>query len=305
MILYSDLTTSPVQFHEPSHTYISPSGVELIGTSQLLKTLFPDKYKGVPADVLARAAERGTAIHQACQNSDIWGEIHDGCTYSEVYTYRRLLDEKGITMIAAEYLVSDEIQVATMIDCIDNLGNLYDIKTTSKFDHEAVSWQLSICAYLFEQQNPHIKVGKLYGIHLRENQGSIIEVERKKNEDVLGLFVAQATGKRIYLPTEVGQSMSGNDDIYLVENIEREIIEFKTMIDTLEERKREALENVRSQMLERGIKKVETDRILLTIVEDSKTTTLDSKALRKDHPEIAQQYTKESIRKGYVKITLR
>lgn len=54
----------------------------------------------------------------------------------------------------------------------------------------------------------------------------------------------------------------------------------------------------------RGVR-LETERVLLTIVEDSKTTTLDSKALRLDHPELAQKYTKETVRKGYVKITLR
>lgn len=305
MIKYTDLRVSNVKFHEGSHTYWSPSGMELVGTSKLLKMLFPNKYRGVPKDVLERAAERGSAIHQACQDSDIWGEIYEGCPYSEVYKYRSLLDDSGIKMIAAEYLVSDEMQIATMIDCIDDQCNLYDIKTTSIFDHEAVSWQLSICAYLFEQQNPHLKAGKLYGIHLRGSEGGIIEVDRKADEDILGLLVAHASGNKLYLPQEIKQPMDGDFEVALVENIEREIIEFKTMIDTLEERKREALENVKAQMIERGIKKVETERILLTIVEDSKTTTLDSKALKADHPEIAQRYTKESIRKGYVKITLR
>ncbi len=305
MVKYTDLVPSQVQFDEATHTYIAPSGVELIGTSKLLHMLFPSKYSGVPADVLARAAERGTAIHLACQESDIWGTIPEGCPYQEVYRYRELLAEREVTMIASEYLVSDEMQIATMIDCIDSNGNLYDIKTTDKFDAESVSWQLSICAYLFEQQNPHLKAGRLYGIHLRGAHGAIIEVERRGDDEVLGLLVAQATGKGLYLPQQASASIEGDFELAVVANIEREIIDFKTMIDSLEERKREALEAIKAQMVARGIKKLETERVLLTIVEDSKTTTLDSKALRLDHPELAQKYTKETVRKGYVKITLR
>lgn len=302
----TDLNISQVKFNEREHSYTTPSGQILSGVTSIIgAVLFPDKYRGIPEEVLRRAAERGTMIHTLCQRTDLFDGLIDDDAPIEVAHYMAMKESHGITMIANEYLVSDEVQVATMIDCIDSCGNLYDIKTTSKMDEESLSWQLSFCAYLFELQNPTLKAGKLYGIWLRgERKGAeLVEVERKSREELEQVLDAYSAGRVLAMKT-IEQTDETNELSPLVD-IETEIIRFKTMITQLEERKQGYLESIKADMLARGIKKVETSKMLVTLVEDSTSQTLDSKRLQADHPDLCAQYLKETKRKGYVKITLR
>lgn len=166
-----DLHRSSVRFDEQSHTYTTSDGRQLTGVTSILKqALFPDKYKGIPETILSKAAERGTAIHNECEDVNLFGEgALNESSSEEARNYHELLAREGITMIYSEYLVTDDEVAATMIDCIDDKGNLYDIKTTSQLDIDSLSWQLSFCDYLFTKQNIFLErpSSKLYGIWLR------------------------------------------------------------------------------------------------------------------------------------------
>ena len=54
-----------------------------------------------------------------------------------------------------------------------------------------------------------------------------------------------------------------------------------------------------------GVKTIVTDALMITKVNPTITKTIDSKKLKEEMPEIAEQYTKISNKKGYVKITVR
>lgn len=70
-----DLHRSSVRFDEQSHTYTTSDGRQLTGVTSILKqALFPDKYKGIPETILSKAAERGTAIHNECEDVNLFGK---------------------------------------------------------------------------------------------------------------------------------------------------------------------------------------------------------------------------------------
>lgn len=176
---------SLVDFFEKDHLYMNKDGKILIGVTSILgQTIFKDKYLNVPEYILNKAAEYGTMVHAKCEEHDIFG----GSDCVEVDNYIKIKEENSLITIDNEYLVSDNIRVATMIDIIfesaENSVHLADIKTTSNLDKEYLSWQLSICAWLFEMQNPDINVDKLFGIWLRKEKYKLIEVERKQNIEI-------------------------------------------------------------------------------------------------------------------------
>lgn len=306
-IKYSDLVQSPVVFDEGAHSYQSPEGASLSGvTSMLGAVIFHSKYDGIPGHVLDQAAARGTAIHASCLLTDLFGSNEaDESEHPETAGYLRLKAEHGLKMIAGEYLVSDGHTLATMIDCVDEQGNLYDIKTTSYLDTEYVSWQLSTCAYLYEAQNAPraLKAGKLFAIWLRGERAELVEVERKSTEQILELIEDYKMG--IIRATEEPELVQESGAMLSVLDIEREIYAFKRHIDRLEEQKAEALETLRERMQSEGVKKLESPRLMVTLVADSTSTTFDSKRFKAEHPELAKSYEKETTRKGYVKITLK
>ncbi|WP_300969884.1 PD-(D/E)XK nuclease family protein [Porphyromonas vaginalis] len=301
----TDLTTSPIFFDPEVHEYlligrdfstIAYSGV----TSILSQVLFPNKYKDVDEDVLARAAARGTRIHELCQATDTRAtEPREGDDQyvSEVTNYELLKLSNDITMVANEYLVSrDDWGIASQIDCVDSEGNLYDIKTTYRLDTEYVSWQLSFYAEMYEAQNPTLKAGKLYAIWLRGAECKLVEVPRKTPAQIQQVIDAWQA--------DVTLTTADGDDIDRLVAIEEQIAILKDALSELEIKRTQALEPIRAKMDEDGVKSVDNPRIKITLVADSTSTRFDSKRFKADHSDLFAQYSTETTRAGYIKTTL-
>lgn len=191
MIENKELIKSAVVFNEIEHSY-TYLGVRLTGvTSILSRTIFRDKYNGIPKEVLNKAAEYGHNIHEQIEIVDSMGVTSDT---PAVQDYLRIRTEAKLTPIANEYLISDEDYMASSIDVLYGEENYHevgidicDVKTTSKLDMEYLSWQLSIYAYLFEKQNPHLKVRRLLAMWLPKPQygrSALVEVLRKPKEAI-------------------------------------------------------------------------------------------------------------------------
>lgn len=301
----TDLTTSPIIFDPEAHeyllvgedfTYTAYSGV----TSILSQVLFPSKYKDVDEEVLARAAARGTRIHELCQATDTrHSEPQEGDDQyvSEVTNYELIKVSNDIEMIANEYLVSrDDWGIASQIDCVDSDGNLYDIKTTYRLDTEYVSWQLSFYAEMFELQNPDLKAGKLYAIWLRGAESKFIEVPRKTPEQIEQVIKAWQAGETL--------TTADGDDIDCLVAIEERIAILKDSLSELESKRLQALEPIQAKMVEDGVKSVDNPRIKITLVADSTSTRFDSKRFKADHSDLFKEYSTETTRAGYIKTTL-
>ena len=301
----TDLNTSPIIFDPEAHEYLligedftstAYSGV----TSILSQVLFPNKYKDVDADVLERAAARGTRIHELCQDTDTipTPKREDDVQYvPEVTNYELLKVSNKITMIANEYLVSrDDWGIASQIDCVDSDGNLYDIKTTYRLDTEYVSWQLSFYAEMFERQNPDIKAGKLYAIWLRGTESKLVEVPRKTPEQIEQVIKAWQAGETL--------TSADGDDIDRLVAIEEQIAQLKDSLSELESKRLQALEPIQAKMVEDGVKSVDNPRIKITLVADSTSTRFDSKRFKADHSDLFDQYSTTTTRAGYIKTTL-
>lgn len=300
-----ELTTSPIIFDPEAHEYLL-IGEDFTSTvysgvmSILSEVLFPNKYKDVGDDVLARAAARGTRIHELCQASDtIPTDRREGDEQydAEVTNYELLKASNGITMIANEYLVSrDDWGVASQIDCVDSEGNLYDIKTTYRLDTEYVSWQLSFYAEMFEAQNPTLKAGKLYAIWLRGTESKLVEVPRKTPEQVEQVIQAWQAGETL--------TTAEGDDIDRLVAIKEQIAILKDSLSELETKRTQALEPIQARMIEDGVKSVDNPHIKITLVADSTSTRFDSKRFKADHSDLFKEYSTETTRAGYIKTTL-
>lgn len=301
----NDLTASPIFFDPENHEYL------LIGedftsttydgvTSILSQVLFPSKYKDVDEEVLARAATRGTRIHELCQATDTIPtepQAGDEQYAPEVANYELIKVSNDITMVANEYLVSrDDWGIASQIDCVDSEGNLYDIKTTYRLDTEYVSWQLSFYAEMFEHLNPTLKAGKLYAIWLRGAESKLVEVPRKTPEQIEQVIKAWQAGETL--------TSADGDDIDRLVTIEEQIAILKDSLSELETKRLQALEPIQAKMVEDGVKSVDNPRIKITLVADSTSTRFDSKRFKADHSDLFDKYSTTTTRAGYIKTTL-
>lgn len=293
------LNKIPVLFEQETHTYTNTETFDSYQgiTSTLMRRLFPNKYDGISREVLDKAANHGTLVHEDIELAESLGVEP---TTEEGKNYLKLKEENGLRYLASEYTVSDMEHYATNIDCIyeveENVVDLADYKTTYKLDKEYVSWQLSICAYFFEKNNPEVKVRNLYAIWLRGDIAQLVKVERRTEEEIYNLIAADI----IDAPYEWKSIIPA----YISEN-EMTIIACTQRIKELQEELDAAKAEVMAQMEKDGAKSIDTGALLITVVAASTKSTFDSKKFKEENEELYGKYMKESETKASLKVTVR
>lgn len=297
---------SPVRFDALAHTY-ELNGHKLMGVTPIVNWVFNKTYDGISAETLARAAERGSGVHRACQLYDDCGLMDEEYT-REVEAYRSICTGAGLTPLLSEYLVSDEQDLASSIDKVfrpvDGCYPLADLKATSAYHAENVTLQLSLYAWLFEMQNPERKAGRLYCIWLpREKYGkpTLYEVQRipsevceclvsdyavEQNQEYWASRVLEYCPK---LPTAIDGQLPAN----LVQ-AEREIARLELDIKVMTERSKELRAGLLELMQANGVKKWEGELITFTRKDGSVRTTLDTAKVKSQYPDVYAACCKES-----------
>ena len=291
----STLPISPVRFIEDNeqgiHQYWKGFD-QLHGVTDILKSvIFYDKYSGIDEAVLMNAARRGTAIHEIVQAELMHTEYDNSGEYAEeaekaLKAWQRFSEGTGLFEVyipdCVEYLVSNEIDVASKVDVVFREGKefaLADIKTTVKLDEEYLSWQLSVYKYLFEKQTGE-KVSRLIALWYDRTNGSWMakEVKDKGAEGVEKLLNDWRNGvkwERTELPApliEIGEAYKG---------IELQIKKF-------EEQRAEFRTRLMEMMKEYGVKSVKLDGFSATYKEPTERKSFDVKAMLADHPELKE-----------------
>lgn len=300
------LNTVPVLFNQEEHTYTDErTGKQLQGiTGTLIHRLFPDKYKKPQIyteeewqAILDNAAARGSKVHEDIELHEELGVVP---TTIEAKNYQELKAKYGLTFLESEYTVSDLEHYASQIDLIfdagENVVDLADIKTTSKFDRESVSWQLSIYAYFFELNNPHAKVKDLYGIWLRGDIAELISVLRHTVDEIKALIEADLADKTFDYSPEFPSYIMENETALAV--LGKKIKELTDEYDAIKS-------EVFQKMQENKDKSFDTGTLLITVTAASTRKTFDSKAFEKDNPDMYKQYIKETKTSESLKITIR
>ncbi len=305
------LVISQVEFSEGLHTY-TYNGKSLSGITGIIsRYICPDKYKDIPKSVLDKAAQKGSQVHKEL-SMEIIGFPYEK-PMEEVLAYRRLIQEQGIKPYQSEYLVSDLQYVASSIDMVDEDLNLYDFKTTSTLDLEYLRWQLSIYAYLFELQNPTLKAGKLYGMHLRGDNAKLEEVERLPDDIVKALLTCYINKeesfdnplKAVAVPEVRILTADERQTLSTYISNEKKLAEFQAQVKLLADAQAQIVQFFNDLMREENMYELKGDIVTVTRSKDYERVGLDSTRLKKDHPDIYQQYnTKVTQVKGSIKIKI-
>lgn len=294
-----------VSFEDITHSYLLDNEIYLMGVTSLMKKhgLAPN-YEGIPAEVLQKAAERGSKVHQ---------DIEDYCNGKTVAMTKELkaFIGCGVKAIANEYLVSDNEIVASAIDIVadagcDNMVDLVDVKTTRVLHREPLSWQLSIYANLFERQNPGIKVRNLYGLHIdiAKGKGTMVQVPRKPDEVIIDLLFCEREGLP-FTPKTEELSITQKNALSELQGITDSIALIKLSLKEAEEKKKSVEKYILEQMELEGRKTLENGPIRVTYVAPYTREGVDAKKLQEVMPEIYERYKKITNIGASIKITIK
>lgn len=192
-----DIRGGILEYFDDTHTYLY-DGIILPSVTQIIKMKFGNKYDGVPAFVLQRASEKGTAVHSAIEHYCKFGEDSN---LPELYNFKFLRDHYGFKVLGNEIPIvlfhDDKPICAGRLDLVleqDGKVGLADIKRTYTLDKEYLAYQLNLYRLAY-QQCYNVKIEFLKGVHLREDKRQYVDVPineemawnlvkdwRKKNE---------------------------------------------------------------------------------------------------------------------------
>lgn len=290
-----------VKFNKKNHTYtlIKDNGekINLVSVTTLLKKheITPD-YSNVNENVLKAKAERGGVIHEELEQYINHKKL--GFT-SELENFIKACKKHNILPSKSEFMVwNDEIagtvDVAGIIDGQTFLG---DFKTTTTLHREAVAWQLSLYAYLMNE-----KFDKFLCIHFPdEDTCNIVEIKPIEQEEIERLLECERN-------CELFQKKTLELDTVSCEKILTIQQELKTLDDRkkeLEKAESELKQMLIEKMEETGVKSIDNEYFKITYVAPTTRETIDSARIKKELPEIAEQYVKTSAIKASVRITLK
>lgn len=297
------LVKSKVRFDEEHHRYFLGEK-ELSGiTGTLIKKAFPDTYKGIPDAILAKAAERGSVVHQNLElfdticNSDV--NIMPS-VLPEIKDYNEMLISYGLHHVDSEYLVTDNENFASAIDKVlaDDEGNIYlaDIKTTATLHYDNVSLQLSIYAKWFEEQNPDLKVKEIVCMWFKNGQSKFQPLPRVSDEQIDELINAYLTDNADYqYKVEVPEQFSALEQEYRL--ITARIDAMKIVQDDLKEK-------IMKMMEDNKQKSIKTNIGTYSYVAATTKKVFDTKLFKDTEPDHYEYYLKETDTKPSLRIKL-
>lgn len=294
-------------FSKEAHIYFDANGNELIGlTSLMSKHGLGADYHGIPAERLKKAAEEGTAIHEYLQSIDEGNSVFTDYLGD---AYLAAIHEMGVKHLASEYLCSDNEIVATFIDKVYdtgelNLVDLADVKTTVECHKDALAWQLGVGKYLFELQNPGIKVRNCFCVWIEKKKRQlrdIVPIEPRSEEDVLALLECERSG-RIYIDTKQtpgAELVLSNSELSTYVQNYGQVIEYKAKLKEAEEKLMELDGKVLKFLLDNSIEEMGgPDGITFKVKKAYTSTRVDSNAVKRDYPAVYEKCKTTSVTKA-------
>ena len=174
-----EINNKTLEFIDELHLYLI-DGVIVPSITGILSKKFGKKYEGVDKDVLQKAADKGTELHEAIERLCKTGEASD------------LIEVKNFLWLKKQYkfeVIENEVPVILEIDgkpcaagrldmvlrSVDGEMGLADIKRVSALDKEYVAYQLNLYRIAY-QQSYGKDITFLRALHLREDVRKYVKI---------------------------------------------------------------------------------------------------------------------------------
>lgn len=190
-----------LEFIPASHTYLV-DGIICPSITQMLKIKFGNKYADIDPEVLKRAAETGTAVHEAIEAlckleremeseataaEDALPEVRNFIFLRKHYNFKVLQNEVPVILEdkAGNIIAAGRLDLVLEMD--GKIGGA-DIKRTSTLDKEYLAHQLNLYRIAY-RQSYGIEWEFLKGIHLRGDTRKFVNIPIK--EDQIWQFIEE------------------------------------------------------------------------------------------------------------------
>lgn len=178
MDFITEINGMTLEFYEDGHIYVC-DGVIIPSITQILKYKFPHKYGGINKQVLDRASDAGTAVHEAIERYCTDGE---DSSMQELRNFKFLMDKYNFKVLRNEIPVilsldGDPVcagRVDMVLEMDGRIGGA-DVKRTSALDKSYLAYQLNLYRIAYKQCYG-VEWEFLRGIHLRDDVRKFVPI---------------------------------------------------------------------------------------------------------------------------------
>lgn len=292
-----------IDFIDKLHAYVVDGEIADITVTELLRKqgISPD-YSFVREAVLTEAASEGTARHEELEAIAKGGEptsiygvlLQEWLKSKDAFD---LLPERRCALKGAFTIAG----TADIIGHTDDFNFIGDYKFTSTFHKSAVTWQVNLYDYMIRKSEGLPGAEKFFGFHFRYGKMKVYELPKIPDEEIEKLLKAEENGE-VYKPVELTTT---GELQKRWENAEQALIAVETQYKAAQEQAKALREEMCKLMQEQGVKSFETEMLKLTYIDESERTTVDSKKLQSDFPEIYDQVKKTTKTSATVRVTVK
>lgn len=302
-----------MEFNETTHEYVH-NGDQYTSVTQLLKKYgLSANYGGIPSDVLAKAANKGKAIHKALELF-IGGDHSMLGLVNEVDLFQKYVVDNGIDLTHAkseQMLFDTTYKIAGTIDFQYTQGSdvvVADFKTTSALHLDSVAWQLSIYNYLVvggDLMNYYFN--KLKVFHFTGGKLDVRDVYTVDYDQVKALLDANLLNEPTFTYKKTTQVISSSDHAFLLQ-ISEEIESYESVLEKLKQKQKVILDQAKEAMIKQKDYFYRTSDFDLVYSPAQSRKTLDATAVKEfitSKGEDPQKFMKETITGDSVRFKLK
>lgn len=284
-----------IEFRESDHTYWL-DGRQLPSVTHLLsKHGLSTDLSGAPVEVVRRAGEHGTLVHDEIEKFIKTGEM--GIT-DEFQDFLRLVYP------LAEYWQSEVVvwtdDYAGRVDLVGFRGDdiiVVDTKTGA-LNENSTAWQTSMYAYAFPKDAG--KRAKVFAFDAKmDGKSKLVPLEKVADSCIEALIKAEKSGE-IYNP--MLPVVSANEKML---EVERQIVAMEKQLKELKAQD-EAFKAMLLDAMQKGrVMSYESESLKLTYVAPYSKVTVDTKALKDNYPRVYADCCKTSTVKASLRLTVK
>lgn len=157
-------------FDEETHTYKVDGSIIVPSVSEIIATVFGNKFAKVNPEVLARAAKKGSLIHKQILDTIISGKTEGfSKDYIAAIEWLKIYNSSYPDVVAPEQRLFCRNDVMEFGCTIDNFwlgrAKLVDYKTGSRLDVANVTRQLNLYAYALRKIGYEVKSLEAWHLH--------------------------------------------------------------------------------------------------------------------------------------------
>ena len=291
-----------IRFDAENHLYFNEKGFIVPSVTEVLGAVYGTGLEGAPAELVARAAEKGSAVHKEIE-AFIKTKDAAALTLPEALLFGKYAETHLRLNVYAVpevllHAVTPHGEIAGTADLFC-YGWLYDYKTSKTATREQVKkWQMQLSVYRFILQSQGRSVLGMKVLHLTKDACQEIELEYLGDAFVLETLRKYAAGETV-------QPQPPATDLQTVDARELNAFAHVVMqIKQLEASIAPVREAIKNEMEQRGILTLEIGGVRVSYVAPTTRQTFDSARFKKDHADLYNQYQKESTVKSSVRISL-